>query len=77
MKPKLTKEQQEHFEHQFKEIILQSSNFVQKWWKNEGKFNWIESNKLKIMPHGLVNKFQGKQADDFIILLNKYGLLYE
>ncbi len=70
LKPSLTEVQKLSFEKHFKELIYQSPTIVQEMWEKEGQILWHDDEPF-ILPKGLPNKLHGKQADTFVILLNK------
>ena len=73
-RPEFTETQILEVKNKFQELMSQTPKSTYDLWKKEGSIDII-NNTVIILPNGIEGKLHGKLADDFVILLNKHGLL--
>jgi hypothetical protein len=69
-KPELTLDQKQEFQRQFNLLIMESSEELQKLWNTNSTITWDLSG-FPFIPNDIHSKLKPKQADKFVILMNK------
>ncbi|WEK18000.1 MAG: hypothetical protein P0Y49_14480 [Candidatus Pedobacter colombiensis] len=71
-KPELTLAQKQEFQRLFDLLVMESSEELQKLWNTNSTITW-DLGGHPFIPNNIHSKLKGKQADKFVILMNKFN----